>query len=144
MKLGRKKDKISLSVEPKKELEKFERRYKNKAEEYISNPQKFNNLVEKANKKAIKRKGPLEEIWSRLMLLFQLVKDYINGDYRKIPKGSLSMIVIALIYFISPIDAVIDSIPVIGLIDDAAVLGFLIKQIDSDLSEYEFWKMDKQ
>jgi uncharacterized membrane protein YkvA (DUF1232 family) len=43
--------------------------------------------------------------------------------------GSLSMIVSAVVYFVSPFDLIPDSIPVLGLVDDASVLTFVVQTL---------------
>ena len=48
--------------------------------------------------------------------------------------------VVALIYFLSPIDFIPDSIPVIGLIDDAAVILFAVDSAHNDINDYRQWK----
>ena len=69
-----------------------------------------------------------------------LVKSYINKEYTDIPIGSIIAIISALIYFVSPIDIIPDSIPIIGYFDDAAVVAACWKLVDSDIEEYEKWR----
>ena len=56
-------------------------------------------------------------------VMASLVRSYVKKEYRDIPIGSIIAIVSALIYFVSPLDIVPDSIPVIGYFDDAAVVA---------------------
>jgi uncharacterized membrane protein YkvA (DUF1232 family) len=58
-----------------------------------------------------------------------LVRDWSSGGYRQISKSALLAITVVLIYFVSPIDVVPDWIIGLGLIDDAAVLGLIIKPV---------------
>lgn len=109
-----------------------------KAKTYLKNKNKAKKLLDKAIKKANK-KGPLEEIWDNLQLLFGIVKDWIIGDYKDIPVASIIAIITGLLYFVSPIDIIPDFIPG-GLIDDVAVLGIVIKQVKSDLDKYKNWR----
>jgi len=44
-----------------------------------------------------------------------------------------------LIYFVSPIDIIPDFL-LGGLVDDALVLGLIIKQVTSDLDKYREWE----
>ncbi|MEH7356902.1 DUF1232 domain-containing protein, partial [Neobacillus drentensis] len=66
----------------------------------------------------------------------------IKGEYREIPKGSIIMIIATIIYFVSPVDFIPDFIVGLGLFDDAAVIGFAIKQISSDLEKFKDWKLN--
>lgn len=86
--------------------------------------------------------GPLGKFWSDLKLLFELVNDYRKGEYREIPWTSIAAIIGALLYVLSPIDLIPDFIPVIGLLDDAAVVALCLKAIDGDLQAYKKWKID--
>lgn len=69
-----------------------------------------------------------------------LVKDYITGAYREIPTKSIVCMIGAVVYFVSPIDAMPDVIPVVGMLDDVAVIGIVIAAFKSDLDDYISWK----
>lgn len=103
---------------------------------------KLNKLIEASVLKVHKldKSDALEKLWQRLILLFELIKAVVNGSYKHVPKATLVLIVIALIYFVNPFDLIPDVIPGIGHIDDLAVLGLVIGQINSDLEKFEDWK----
>lgn len=84
--------------------------------------------------------GPLQKFITEVKMLFPLVKDYYNGAYREIPWWSISAVVAALIYVLSPIDLIPDFIPIIGFIDDAAVVAVCLSLIRNDLDKYVLWK----
>lgn len=111
-----------------------------KAKKLIKDPEKAKETIDKAIIKAEKVKGPLSKVWSHLMLMFSLVKDYFSGKYKAVPTGSLIAIIAGILYFVSPIDAIPDFIPVIGYIDDVFVLGIVYAQVQSDLEKYKIWK----
>jgi uncharacterized membrane protein YkvA (DUF1232 family) len=111
--------------------------YGKKAKDYVEDKNKTKILLNEAMNKA-KKKGALEEIWDNLQLLLGIIKDWISGDYTEIPVGSITLIIIGLLYFVSPIDLIPDFLPG-GLIDDAVVLSLVIKQITSDLDNYRIW-----
>jgi uncharacterized membrane protein YkvA (DUF1232 family) len=120
----------------KEQLEKHE----SLAHEYIDNPKKLKKLIDDAVQKVNNTKGPLDNLISNLRILFMLVQDWINGNYKEIPSGSIVVIVAAILYFFSPIDLIPDFIPVVGYFDDALVVSFAIKQIKSDIEKYKEWK----
>jgi uncharacterized membrane protein YkvA (DUF1232 family) len=86
--------------------------------------------------------GPLGRFIEDVKLLFAMVKDYYNKEYREIPWYSIAAVVAALLYVLSPIDLIPDFIPIIGLVDDAAVIALCLKMVDSDLQIYKKWKVD--
>lgn len=114
--------------------------YKSKAGDYFSDPQRVSGLLKEATQKAKNHNGPLDEIWNKLQLMFGLIKDWIAGNYKDVPKGSVVAIIAGLIYFVSPIDLIPDLVPLVGLTDDIVILGLIIRQISSDLDKYKEWK----
>lgn len=119
---------------------------KSKAEEYVRDPEKSKQLLEDALKKAKekeKSKGPLADLWSSLTALFRLLQAYIRHEYTDIPWGSIVMVVVAIIYFVSPIDLIPDWLPIAGYVDDAAVIAFVIRQIRVDLDNFLKWEAEQ-
>jgi len=120
----------------------IKKRFGKKAKEYSQDKNKTKVLLDQAIKKA-KKIGPFEEIWENIQLLFGIVKDWRSGSYTDIPTGSIICIIIGLLYFVSPIDIIPDFLPG-GLVDDAVVLGIIIKQVGSDLDKYKNWLDEKK
>ena len=119
----------------------------NKAKEYLHDKEKLKNLIEEAEVKAKdekSNKGIVKETWDSLKEMFELVKAYINGDYRRIPYGSLLMIVGAILYFVMPVDTIPDFLAVLGFTDDAAVIAFTIKKVKKDLDQFIEWKQQQE
>lgn len=115
-----------------------------KAEAYLRDPEKAKKLLEDAGKKAKgfeKNLGPMGEVWSYLTALFRVLKAYIGGRYKDIPWGSIVLVAVALLYFVSPLDIIPDAVAGLGLVDDAAVIGFVASQIKSDLDAFLAWEI---
>ena len=77
------------------------------------------------------------------MLLIAVVSAYVTGRYKKIPFKTLAMILGALTYFLSPIDAIIDWVPVIGFLDDVFVIGMVLKFAHDDLQAFKAWETEQ-
>ena len=84
--------------------------------------------------------GVLQEYWEDVQTFFQMLGDYWNGSYREVPFATIAAIVGALAYLICPIDVIPDFIPVIGLLDDAAVIAICLKLVRTDIAAYRAWK----
>jgi len=116
------------------------KKYKNKASDYLNDSDKASTLLNDAKKKADKKKGALDEIWEKIQLFFSIFEDWIKGNYKAVPTKSIIMIIVAIVYFVFPLDLLPDFIIGLGFIDDIAVLGFVINQINNDLNDYREWK----
>lgn len=121
-------------------------RNKIRAEEYLHDPDKSKQLLESAVKKANQHKDtriPQMDFWSHLKAFFRLLKAYTKRQYTVIPWGSIVMVTASIIYFVTPIDLVLDWIPLLGFIDDAAVIVFVIRQIRADLEKFLVWEANQ-
>jgi len=91
-------------------------------------------IVNKANK------GALLKYASYIPLFFGMLKDFFTKKYKEIPGGTIAAILGTLLYIFSPIDVIPDFIPVIGLVDDAAVVALCLKLVSLDVEKYKTWK----
>lgn len=71
-------------------------------------------------------------------IILAMAKDAINGRY-KIGKINLGIIVATIVYVISPIDAISDIVPVVGWVDDVAIVGFALGRLKSEVIKYQKW-----
>jgi uncharacterized membrane protein YkvA (DUF1232 family) len=94
-------------------------------------------------KKKFQTRGPLSRFMDDARLLLAVVKDYRSGAYRQIPYATIGAIVFTLIYVFNPFDLIPDMLPVIGQVDDVAVMTACLMLVEYDLLNYKVWR-DKQ
>ena len=94
-------------------------------------------------KKKFTSGGPLHRFIEDGQLLLSVIKDYRSGAFRKIPFGTIAAIVFTLVYVLNPFDLIPDFIPIIGQIDDAAVVAACLILVEHDLQTYKLWKQDQ-
>ena len=86
-------------------------------------------------------------LWRRLLedfrLLSALIKDYWKGEYRVVSLSAMAVLVLSVIYVLSPVDILSDFIPLLGKIDDALILLFCIYFLEKDLKKYQNWKNNR-
>lgn len=99
-------------------------------------------VVDRSNdiEKKFRSHGPLQQFIEDGKLLIAVVKDYWTGKYRKLPWGTVAAIVFTLIYVLDPLDLIPDVLPIIGEVDDAAVLAACLFLVERDLLDYKQWK----
>lgn len=83
-------------------------------------------------------------LWADLPLLFRLLKSWKQGSYRGLSVRTVASIAVAVLYILSPVDAIPDFIPGIGLIDDAAILALLLHGLAQDLAAFRVWEQNRQ
>lgn len=75
--------------------------------------------------------------------MISLIKHFAEGSYKKTPYGSLIAIVSALLYFLSPFDIIPDFLPLVGYVDDAAVIKFCLAMAEKDMDAYNQWRKEQ-
>jgi uncharacterized membrane protein YkvA (DUF1232 family) len=70
----------------------------------------------------------------------KLAYEMLKAPDFTIEKSAKIMLIIALLYIVSPIDLIPDSIPFLGVLDDVLVAGYVIKQMAPELERYRKFK----
>jgi uncharacterized membrane protein YkvA (DUF1232 family) len=112
---------------------------KREAEKLLKDEKKTNELLRKAQGllSKIKKLPVIGGLVDDIITTIALIGDYVNGNYREIPGGIIVSALAAMIYFVSPIDLIPDVIPIVGFLDDAAVLMLALKMgLSPELKKY--------
>ena len=110
------------------------------AENYHDDQLRTEDLATRAWEKARAEHGPIARVFSDLGTFIRMMHAWASGQYRKIPWKSMAMIIGAVIYFVSPIDAIPDFIPFIGYLDDAFVIGLAMRTVRKDVEKFLEWE----
>lgn len=113
---------------------------KDQASNISKNAAQLNDLVEQLQQVMQQAGGALGTCAEDLQTMGSMVLDYANGSYKEIPVDTIISAVIAILYVVIPIDAIPDIIPVIGHVDDAVMVAFVLTQIHKDVDRYRDWK----
>jgi uncharacterized membrane protein YkvA (DUF1232 family) len=84
--------------------------------------------------------GPLRRLLDDGRLLLALVRDAWDGRYRQVPWWTVSGAAFALLYVLNPLDLIPDALPLIGVLDDAAVVSACLVLLEQDLADYRAWR----
>lgn len=82
------------------------------------------------------KRGVCAELLETVKTLWRMLTD---PDYT-ISWSTKAWIITGLAYFINPLDAVPDAIPVLGYVDDAAMIAWVLHQIGDEVAAYRRWK----
>jgi uncharacterized membrane protein YkvA (DUF1232 family) len=111
-----------------------------KAAPYVRHEKKLLWLLEKATRQSAQCYEFLLAPWESWQTFLRLLRANLAGKFCA-PADSILSIVAAVIYFVSPFDLIPDSIPVLGLIDDAAVITCVARTNLNLISNFRKWEI---
>ena len=105
-----------------------------------------NGVVDKGDeiKVLFKRVRVLAKYFNDLCEILELLRDRVTGVYTETPWTTIAALAGALIYVLSPVDLILDFIPLVGFLDDAVIIGLAIKLAQPDLAKYREWKANRK
>ncbi|HNX51499.1 MAG TPA: DUF1232 domain-containing protein [Thermoanaerobaculaceae bacterium] len=96
-------------------------------------------LLDAASQRLKGRPAVLRGLLADVATLVRLVRAALGRRYH-LPVRLLVTALAALIYFVNPLDLIPDAILGLGLLDDAAVLGWAISRLRKDLEAFREWE----
>jgi uncharacterized membrane protein YkvA (DUF1232 family) len=111
-----------------------------KAASYMGCKEKLLRLLEVATGKSERYYESLLASWETLQIFFRMIRAWVSGRYCA-PADTILVIVAAIIYFLNPFDLIPDSVPVFGLVDDAAVIGCVARANLAAIGNFRKWEI---
>ncbi len=109
------------------------------AQELLKNPSKIDGLLEQLEDKL--RGIPVGgDLLASVPLMIAMVKSYINGSYKEVSPKVIASLVAAFLYLVKRKDLIPDNIPLVGHVDDLAVLGVALKICEPELKAFAAWR----
>ena len=110
--------------------------------EKIIKENRLEEILQRLEEK-LKAVPKIGEQLSHIPVFVSLLNSYIKKEYTQIPIGTITAIVSAILYVISPIDLITDIIPGLGYVDDAAVVLACFCLVETDIEEYLKWREEQ-
>jgi len=115
-------------------------RFVDLAEAYIKDPQRRSYMLSAVKDYAKTKKHFIQHFKDELQTLIYLLRDWSKGTYSNVPPHTILLVVAALLYFLSPLDAIPDFLGAVGFTDDAAVVLFVLSAIKNEIRLYRDWR----
>ena len=110
------------------------------AEKLARNPKELLSVLTLAERRLARVDvGPLTPVKKDIQTLLRLLRAYGEGRYRQVSGKNVALAGLGLLYLVSPLDALPDFLPG-GFFDDAALIGFIVKKIRTELVAFEAWE----
>jgi len=111
-----------------------------RAERYVRNPRELLHLLTLAERRLDRIDvGPLTPLKKDLQTLLRMLRASGEGHYRQLSKKNLVLAGLGVLYLVSPLDVIPDFLPG-GFADDAAMIGFVLRKVRSELTAFEAWE----
>ena len=109
------------------------------AQELIKDPSKINDLLKQIQEylENIPVAGPAI---AKVPVMVSMVKSYITKEYTDVSPKVIISLVSSFLYLVKKQDFIPDNIPLIGRIDDLAVIGLALNLCGKELDAYTAWK----
>lgn len=113
----------------------------------LQNPAKVRKLIQRAVEKtetlgkgsaAMEKQVPFWK--ARIRLIGRMIRAYVDGRYKPESYKLLIRALAALVYFLWLFDLIPDVIPVLGYVDDATVLAWLLSAVNEELNHFQAWE----
>ncbi len=112
------------------------------AKEYAHNPAKVVQVLGNVSKKI--DKSALGDLKDGIAVLARMIIAVVKKQYKHLPTTTLVRVMGAMLYFLFIADLIPDFIPVLGLMDDAAVLAWVIGSVRDEIQHFEDWETSQE
>ncbi|GAA4851851.1 YkvA family protein [Algivirga pacifica] len=103
------------------------------------NMQKNNDLTTAELHDAESKVPMLGRVKQQFQTMVNMAKDVYAGEF-KVSKAHMAILVGAIVYVLTPVDAVPDFLPIIGWLDDIGIVSLAISTLGSIMEEYVRYK----
>ena len=82
----------------------------------------------------------LSAVWDDVKTSLRLLVAWTRQSYQQVSGGALLLLVAALLYFITPIDIIPDTLGALGFVDDIAVIQTAVDTVRDELDHFRAWE----
>lgn len=113
------------------------------AQSFLENPEKMDGLLDSLKAQMADLPGTVTGAFANIPTMVDMVKSYVGKEYTEIPGKTIASVVAAFIYLVKGRDIIPDNIPLLGLVDDIAVVTAVLKLNEPEFEKYRAWKAQK-
>ena len=113
------------------------------AEEVVANPSRVDEILRQLEEK-LKAVPVIGSTLSDLPLMIAMVKAWVTKEYTVVSPKVIACLVGAILYLIRKKDLISDSVPLVGHVDDLAVMGLALKLSRKELQDFAQWREARQ
>ncbi|MBQ9069290.1 MAG: DUF1232 domain-containing protein, partial [Eggerthellaceae bacterium] len=111
-----------------------------KAERILGDPAQVEAILDQVKTQVANLPSAAAGALSNIPVLASMIKGYITQEYTNVSPKVVASVLGALLYLVKGKDLVPDSIPVLGLVDDVAVIALAMKLNEPEIEEFKQWQ----
>ena len=111
-----------------------------KAEVMLQDPNQVDDLLGQVKDRFTELPLTLGDALSNIPLMAAMIKGYITQEYTEVSPKVIASVLGALLYLVKGKDLIPDSIPLLGLVDDVAVIALAMKLNEKELDAFKQWQ----
>lgn len=118
--------------------------YQDKANSMLGEDGKLQQLISQVKDRldAVAHNPKVQSALEPILIFKRMIQAHRMGQF-KVSKKTLSLIVLGLIYFVTPIDIIPDFLPLIGFTDDLSVLVAIFSAVKHEVEDFLEWERTK-
>lgn len=110
------------------------------AQELMNDPTKVDELLQQIQDQVAALPETMAGALAKVPLMASMVKSYVTQEYTEVSPKVVASVVAAFLYFVKQRDLIPDSVPVLGIADDVAVVAAAIKLNEPELEAFAKWR----
>ena len=114
-----------------------------KAQDLLKDTSKVDDLLKQLEDK-LEEIPNVGNVLSNVPLMISMVKGYITKEYTEVSPKVIVTMLSAFVYLVKKKDIIPDNIPVLGQLDDIAVVGLALTFVEPELRAFEAWRDNKE
>ena len=113
------------------------------AQEVLADSEKMDSLLASIKAQAANLPSTVTGAFSNLPTMVAMVKSYISKEYTDVSPKVVASVVAAFLYLVKGKDLIPDNIPLLGLVDDVAVITVALKINEPEFEAFKAWQESK-
>ncbi|MGY6743359.1 MAG: YkvA family protein [Cecembia sp.] len=118
--------------------------YQEKAREIAGEDGKLQKLLIQVRDRLdkVSHNPKVQEALEPIMVFKRMIQAHRSGQF-KVSNKTLGLIVLGLVYFITPLDIIPDFLPLIGFADDLSVLIAIYNSVKHEVDSFKAWEKNR-
>ena len=113
------------------------------AEGILEDSNQVDQILNEVKSRIADLPGAAAGAFANVPLMVDMIKGYITREYAEVSPKVVASVLGALLYLVKGKDIIPDSIPLLGLVDDIAVIALAMKINEPELEAFKTWVQQK-